>query len=464
MTIETEIKRWNKEEQQLGEQVRSLIEGELRQILVRAYRVVAPDMASMSEDLYQKELRKFRRISTGDFSDAYFREQAEIAADIAQKINFPTYLQGYGHYAGGLMAALAAATKDMKTARQQQLFNQLSMGIFADVAVAMHHFFEAEAKADHKAMEVLGRAMRNLAAGDLTHRVGEEAPKKIERARQDFNEAMETLQATLSDIATSSAEVQMGSQHIASALEALSTRTERQAAAMDTSHASLDRVSQTVKSTADGARKASAAATEAHDMVSRSSDGMTQTQAAMQEILTSSKEIANIVSVIDTIAMQTNLLALNAGVEAARAGEAGRGFAVVATEVRSLAHRSAEAAKTIRDLIEQSSKHVSRGGKLVDETSQALGMTRDKVGEINALLRAIRSSAEEQEGSISQISSAISQSSDFTQQNASMSEETSAEAVRLRDQSDVLSGLIGQFRVEGGGAHGRDPAGERRTG
>nr|WP_303048737.1 methyl-accepting chemotaxis protein [Pseudooceanicola sp. HF7] len=220
---------------------------------------------------------------------------------------------------------------------------------------------------------------------------------------------------------------------------------------MEDSGQALNSISETVQDTARGARQAVTTATQANDMVAKSSAGMKQTQQAMQEIAESSSEIAKIVSVIDNIAMQTNLLALNAGVEAARAGEAGRGFAVVATEVRSLAHRSADAARDIRDLIEASAGHVSRGGKLVDDTSQILDETRGKMAEIDTLAGTIRSSAEEQEISIKGINQAVLQSGDLTQQNASMSEEVTAEATRLRDQAHVLHGLLSHFRLTGSG-------------
>ncbi|MCA0921651.1 methyl-accepting chemotaxis protein [Pseudooceanicola nanhaiensis] len=447
MNIEDRIRPWTAAEKATGAEVRRAIEGQLREVLLKAYRVVDPALTTLPDALWRDEQAKFAHISTGDFSPAYFTLQRGLARDIAARVDFPTYLAGYAHYAGNLMVALSAA--EGRGALSPALIQSLMNSIFADVAVAMHHFFEAEAEEDRRAMDVLGQALQALARGDLTHRVGEEAPAKIARAREDFNTATETLHAALTEIVEASAEVQGATDHIAGAVEAMSRRTEQQAAALGRSATELEGVSETLAQTNESGRTAATAAGEARAMVTGSADQMSETRGAMAEIASSSREIRQIVSVIDTIAMQTNLLALNAGVEAARAGEAGRGFAVVATEVRSLAQRSAEAAKNIRTLMDDSAAHVDRGEALVNRTSEDLIVTRDKVLEIDRLLEEISRMTEQQASGVRQVNKGVSDTGALTQQNAAMGEETAAEAATLRDNVMRLNALIGQFTLAG---------------
>ncbi|MHC9237708.1 methyl-accepting chemotaxis protein [Pseudooceanicola sp. 502str34] len=445
MKIEEKIRPWGAAERATGEQVRRAIGGQLREVLLKAYRVVDPGLQTLPDTLWRNEQAKFDHISTGDFSPAYFELQRGLARNIAGQVDFPTYLMGYAHYAGNLMCALSRA--EGRGALSDSLIQSLMTSIFCDVAVAMHHFFEVEAEEDRRGTEVLGGALQALARGDLTHRIGEEAPKKIARAREDFNSATDTLHTTLSEIVSASAEVQGAAEHIAAAVDAMSRRTEQQAAALGHSGSELEGVSTMLTQTSESGRTAAAAASEARAMVTGSAEQMGETRATMAEIATSSREIRQIVSVIDTIAMQTNLLALNAGVEAARAGEAGRGFAVVATEVRSLAQRSAEAAKNIRTLMDASAAQVDRGEALVNRTSEDLSVTRDKVLEIDHLLGEIARMADQQAQGVRRVNKGVSDTGNLTQQNAAMGEETSAEAATLRDNVLRLNALIGQFTL-----------------
>jgi methyl-accepting chemotaxis protein len=174
---------------------------------------------------------------------------------------------------------------------------------------------------------------------------------------------------------------------------------------------------------------------------------MSQAEDAMGKIAKSSQEISQITAVIDEIAFQTNLLALNAGVEAARAGEAGKGFAVVASEVRALAQRSAAAAKEIRGLIAASSEQVQHGVKLVENTSQTLGIIVNKVNDIDSLIGAIATAAQQQATGLADVNSAIVQVDQVTQKNAAMVEETTGAASDLRAKSAQLTDLVSQFKL-----------------
>jgi methyl-accepting chemotaxis protein len=203
-----------------------------------------------------------------------------------------------------------------------------------------------------------------------------------------------------------------------------------------------------VRSTADGARQASQAVSNARNDASRSEDVVRDTVAAMAGIEKSSAEIAQIIGVIDNISFQTNLLALNASVEAARAGEAGRGFAVVASEVRTLAQRSAQAAKEIKDLIAASEGHVAHGVNLVGQAGKALQLIAQQVVQIDGIVTQIAHSAEEQAAGVQQVNSAMNDMDQFTQQNAAMVEEATAATHALLNEAGHLAGMVGRFRTE----------------
>lgn len=445
MTIADELTPWTAAQKARGQDVHRLTSGKLREVLLGAYKVVDPALTAVPDDLYAAEEKKYRHIATGDFSASYFETQSGLTTNIASQVSVPKYLEGYGHYAAGLVAALSAATRGKRESLRADLFQSLMLSIFADVAVAMQHFFDKDAQADAQAMDALSAAMQALAAGDLDYRIGDGVPEKIFRAKEDFNAAITEMKSVMGGIAHNSDEVGTGIHEIAGAVEDLSRRTENQAAALEQTAASLAEITETVKQTSSGAREATGAASSAREMVTQSSTIMDSAEAAMTEISNSSAEIAKILTVIDEISVQTNLLALNATVEAARAGDAGKGFAVVASEVRALAHRSANEAKSIRGLISSSTLHVENGVKIIGEVSEALDTTAAKVADIDRLLREISVSAEEEASGIEQINTAVADMDSMTQQNAAMVEQTLAAAVTLRDGAERLKDLVGRF-------------------
>jgi methyl-accepting chemotaxis protein len=258
---------------------------------------------------------------------------------------------------------------------------------------------------------------------------------------------VQELRGTLTSILSAARAVRNGTGEITRASDDLSRRTEQQAASIEETAAALAELTGTVKKTAEGARRANASVATTKSDAEHSGEIVQQAIGAMRLIETSSTHISQIIGVIDEIAFQTNLLALNAGVEAARAGEAGRGFAVVASEVRSLAQRSAEAAKEIKTLISTSSQHVESGVKLVDSTGSALMRIVGSFAEISQLFGEIATSAEAQASGIAEINTAVASMDQSTQQNAAMVDKSTAASHALAQEADAMDTLVSKFSL-----------------
>ena len=296
-------------------------------------------------------------------------------------------------------------------------------------------------------VDALASSLSRLSDGDLTTRVEGEMSGAHQRICDDYNSAVGSLRAALEQVTEAVGGLRGGSDEISTASDDLSRRTEQQAASLEETAAALDEITATVKRSAEGARKASDAAAGARSEAERSGEVVRNAITAMDEIQKSSIQIGEIIGVIDEIAFQTNLLALNAGVEAARAGDSGRGFAVVASEVRSLAQRSAEAAKEIKTLIQTSTNQVAAGVKLVDEAGSALSAIGVRVAEMDALVSEISASAQEQATGLQQVNTAVNQMDQVTQQNAAMVEETTAAAANLKTEAAQLAALVDRFET-----------------
>jgi methyl-accepting chemotaxis protein-2 (aspartate sensor receptor) len=302
----------------------------------------------------------------------------------------------------------------------------------------------------HILLNPLGRVIthiREIANGDLTQTLVISGRNEITELASSVDHMQRSLVETVANVRQGSDAIYTGTSEIAMGNNDLSSRTEQQASALEETAASMEQLTATVKQNADNARQASHLAESASETAQRGGkvvDGVVKT---MHEIADSSKKIADIISVIDGIAFQTNILALNAAVEAARAGEQGRGFAVVAGEVRNLASRSANAAKEIKSLIEDSVSRVDTGSVLVETAGETMNDIVNAVTRVTDIMGEIASASDEQSRGIDQVALAVSEMDRVTQQNAALVQESAAAAAALEDQASRLKMAVSAFRL-----------------
>jgi methyl-accepting chemotaxis protein len=298
-----------------------------------------------------------------------------------------------------------------------------------------------------QAMQALGEGLGKLSEGDLTFRLPDDFPEAYTQIRDDFNSAISGLHETIRAIAEATREVSNAAAEISTSTTDLSQRTEEQAASLEETSASMEEISVTVKRNAENAQHANTLTKGTWDVAERGGKVVSEAVSAMARIEDSSSKISDIISVIDEIARQTNLLALNAAVEAARAGEAGRGFAVVASEVRSLAQRSSQAAKDIKDLIVNSSGQVRDGVDLVNRAGTALNEIVGSIRQVADIVSEIANASSEQASGLDQVTKALHQMDEATQQNSALVEENAATAKTLEDQQGSMSERVNLFRI-----------------
>ncbi len=323
---------------------------------------------------------------------------------------------------------------------------------FRDVFASDHARADAEnanARETQVTIDAIGEGLTALAEGKLTHRVPENGSGALAKLHVDYNAAVISLERVLSKIADGCNTIKLGTDEIASAATDLSLRTEQQANSLAETSRTLGEFTTSVRTTADNVQQTSSRLTVARSTAEGVGDTANRAVAAMRSIETSSREMAEIVGVIDGIAFQTNLLALNAGVEAARAGDAGKGFAVVATEVRALAQRSSDAAKSIRELISKSTNEISGGVALVESSGEALRQIVSEVSAVSTLVEQIAEAAGQQAAGIADISAMVGSMDAFTQQNAAMVEESSAGTRNLATETVALVEQLGRFQLSG---------------
>jgi methyl-accepting chemotaxis protein len=317
-------------------------------------------------------------------------------------------------------------------------------GLVLNIGTSINTLCENVEKALNNLVEMLSA----LADGDLTQRITGEYQGSFATLKDNANITAERIGRTIAEIKHAAHEVTNASTEIATSTTDLSQRTEEQAASLEQSSASMQEISVTVKKNAENAQQANKSASVTREIADRGGQVVAKAIEAMARIEESSRKISDIIGVIDEIARQTNLLALNAAVEAARAGDAGRGFAVVASEVRSLAQRSAQAAKDIKNLITSSSSQVQEGVGLVNEAGLALTGIVESITSVAQIVAGIADASVEQSTGIEQVNKALAQMDEVTQQNSALVEENAATAKTLEHQSTAMDERVGFFRVE----------------
>jgi len=290
-------------------------------------------------------------------------------------------------------------------------------------------------------------AVRTMAGGDLTQAVPAEGRDEAADLLRGLGDMQRSLQRLIGEVRSTTDSITTASSEIATGNQDLSARTEQTASNLQQTASSMEQLTGTVRQTADSARTANQLASSAQATAAKGGEVVSQVVTTMEDINASSKKIADIIGVIDGIAFQTNILALNAAVEAARAGEQGRGFAVVASEVRSLAQRSAEAAKEIKALIGASVDKVDSGTRLVADAGQTMGEIVASVQRVSDIIGEITAAAAEQSDGIGQVNGAVNNLDQMTQQNAALVEQSAAAAASLKDQAMRLGQAVGAFRV-----------------
>ncbi|WP_268977682.1 methyl-accepting chemotaxis protein [Undibacterium rugosum] len=314
------------------------------------------------------------------------------------------------------------------------------------VFISAHFLLRAISHPLHQTL----RQFRAIGDGDLTRQLKPESKDEMGELISGLENMRQSLVQTVTMVRQSSGSIAVSSDEIASGNMDLSSRTEQQAASLQETASSMEELTSTVQQNADNARQANTLALTASDVASKGGKVVGDVVHTMSSIKESSSKIVDIIAVIDGIAFQTNILALNAAVEAARAGEQGRGFAVVASEVRSLAQRSANAAKEIKELIANSVDKVEEGARLVDDAGKTMNEIVVSIKSVADIMAEITAASEEQREGIQQVNQAITKMDEATQQNAALVEQAAAAAGSMRDQASNLNQAVGIFKLEAG--------------
>ncbi|MBB4845834.1 methyl-accepting chemotaxis protein [Paucibacter oligotrophus] len=355
------------------------------------------------------------------------------------------YLEALGAYADNMQAelrnAVDQATQEARHARNLTLAILLAaIACGAVIAIVITRSVTEPVSA---AQEVAQR----IATGDLSGQLQVQGQDELARLQQALSDMQGQLRLTMADVRTAAEQVQTSSSEIASGSLDLSNRTEQAASSLEQTGAALQQLTQTVNDNAGASRQADQLAASAAGVAQQGGAMVQRVVETMSDIQRASGKIGDIIGVIDGIAFQTNILALNAAVEAARAGEQGRGFAVVAAEVRSLAGRSAQAAKEIKTLISETIAQVERGSDLVSQAGSKITEVVGSVERVTTVISGIAGQSGSQATTLNEIGQAVQQLDQMTQQNAALVEQSAASAESLREQAGRLLSTVSQFRL-----------------
>ena len=427
------------------------VERRLPAILERFYDhlFAVPKLAAMvggqRARLNKAQTAHWARLFQGTFDEQYMRGIHAIGLT-HKKIGLEPrwYMAGYQFVLNELVD-LARSSYRFRPTRCVATIKAVNQALVLDMELAISSYTDETMRDINTCVENVGSALEHMAKGKLDARIAIEFSPHFQKLKDDYNSASARLDETVAGVVSSARIIASSSSEISKASADLSRRTEQQAASLEQTAAALEQITATTRHTAENSKRASGIVGAAKTDAVEGSRIVEAAIAAMSQIEQSSREIAAITGVIDEIAFQTNLLALNAGVEAARAGEAGKGFAVVATEVRALAQRSGEAAKDIRKLITASGEHVAAGVRHVAETGQALKHIAEQVTEINGLVNEVAQASEQQSRGINEVSLAVGNLDQVTQQNAAMVEQSTAASHSLSGEAEQLQKMTNFF-------------------
>ncbi|MCX7662985.1 MAG: methyl-accepting chemotaxis protein [Tepidimonas fonticaldi] len=368
--------------------------------------------------------------------------------------NGEAYTQAVGALARGLQQEAKQAQDDVEAAQRIAEYAVLAV-IAAALAVGALLAVGIVRSITRPLHEAVALA-EAVAQGDLTQPIQARSSDEVGRLLQALSRMQAALVEAVARIRQAATSVDHGAAEIAAGNQDLSARTESAASSLEQTASSMEELTEAVRHSAEAARTANQLASQAAQTAREGGQAVQEVTLSMQGIETASRKIADITNVIDGIAFQTNILALNAAVEAARAGEAGRGFAVVAGEVRQLAQRSAQAAKEIKSLIEDSVARVQQGGTQVQHAGQTMEQIVQGIQRVADMIGEVAAAANEQSEGIGQVNAAVGQLDQATQQNAALVEQSAAAAQSLRQQADSLLRVVSQFRTGAGdGGPGR---------